>query len=221
MFKIMKVYELEKSLKMPAVTLNNWQDPVVEELASYDFKFLIDVAISQQKIFTLRDLIENKCEIEDAMHKHFADDNTKKFVQVISKIYTLSQEVSKYFDMQDYNDLVAFVHSADDTMQLFSLKKVFDKPATDKEWLEVICGELSSFNYTKLCDIALSGKGYFNRDDLICAGDEMKKALRERFVSERTMAFVEFLYLLFQRAKRIGNTPNEDFIFQIEEVMVV
>ena len=221
MFKIMKVYEMEKSLKIPAVQLNNWSDPIVEELASYDFKFLVDIAITQQKIFTLRDLVENKYEIEDAMHKRFSGDNTKKFVQVISKIYTLSQEVSKYFDMQDYNDLVAFVHSNDDTVQLYSLKKVFDKPATEKEWLEVICGELSAFEYHKLCDIALSTKGYFNRDDIIAAGEEMKKALRERFVSERTMAFVEFLYLLFQRAKRIGNTPNEDFIFQIEEVMVV
>jgi|GEM_PF-6834508 hypothetical protein len=221
MFKIMKVYELEKSLKMPPVHSNDWQDPIVEELASYDLKFLVDIAITQQKIFTLRDLIENKYEIEDAMHKRFSSENTKKFVQVIAKIYTLSQEVSKYFDMQDYNDLVAFVHTTDDTMQLYSLKKVFDKPATEKEWLEIICGELSAFGYSQLCGIALSRKGYFSREDLIAAGEEMKKALKERFVSERTMAFVEFLYLLYQRAKRIMGMPNEDFIFQIEEVMIV
>ncbi len=221
MFKIIKVYELEKVLKVPSIQRNDWSNSVVAELASHDFKFLIDIAVSRQKIFTLSDLLDNKYEIEDALHKQFKHDDTRKFVQVISKIYTLSQEISKYFDMKDYDDLVAFVHTDNKTLQLFSLKKIFDKPATQKEWIETICGELSAFDYTKICAITLSDQGFFDTHDIINAGDEIKKALRERFVSERTMKFVEFLYLLYQRAKRISRVPNEDFIFQIEEVKII
>ena len=84
-----------------------------------------------------------------------------------------------------------------------------------------ICGELSAFDYKNMCSIVLSDKGFFGTGDVIKAGDEIKKALKERFVSERTMKFVEFLYLLYQRAKRICNVPSEDFIFQIEEVKVI
>ena len=221
MFKIIKVYELEKVLKVPPISNNDWSNPVVCELASHDFKFMVDVAVSQRKIFTLNDLMENKYEIEDAIHKQFNLKTTRRFVQVISKIYTLSKEISKYFDMQDYNDLVAFVHTNNSTVQLFSLKKIYDKPATEKEWIETICGELSAFDYKRICSIALSDQGFFNTKDVIKAGEEIKKALRERFVSERTMKFVEFLYLLYQRAKRISQVPNEDFIFHIEEVKVV
>lgn len=221
MIKQLKVYEMEDKFIMPNINYDDWNNPVALELANNGFDFLSRFFLSNNTLYRISDLIENRQEIVDAYKVEFLNKDTKIFINSLLSIYSLSNQLIEFSDIEESEDLIIFSHSKinnENYLCLYILKKILNTILTEKEIIEVIAKELTSFNYNKIASFLLSEDSIFRFSDLIDARSELKHALRYKFLSEKTMQLVSFLNKLSYQ--NLNNKKDIIFIMDLLKVPV-
>ena len=215
MIKQLKVYELEDSLEMPNINYDDWNNPVAKELTDKGFDFLTRILLSKNSLYRVTDLIDNKPEIIEAYKKTFKNKETKLFISSILRLYSISNQLIEFSEIDDAEDIIVISHSHKNnksSLCLYILKKIMNTVLSDREVIEVIGKELTAFEYNKLASFVLSEDSLFSISDLENAKEEIKNALRYKFMSEKTMQFVSFLNKLNLNSKQ----TKKDMIFLMD-----
>ena len=116
----------------------------------------------------------------------------------IDRLLTIanSNELVEFTDVDAAEDLVVISHIVENkkhSLNLYILKKIMNVILTERDIIETVGKELTSFEYNKLANIALSEDNLFNSLTLDDAKEEISHALRHRFMSSKTMGFVNFI----------------------------
>ena len=219
----MKVYELEESLDLPNIDYENWENPVARELADNGLSFLSRILLSQGSIFRVADILENKEEIMTSYKTSFLNKETKEFASSVFDLFRISNTLIEFSNMEETEDLIVLSHikkKNKHTLSLYILKRIMNVVMTEKEVIEVIAKELSSFDYNNLANIAISEEKMFNLTSLALAKQEMEHALKHKLVSHKTMEFVKFLNNIYQ--KSITKKEEESkYIFLMDVVNIL
>jgi len=150
MFKQLKAYGLEESFPLPNLDYDDWSNEVVQEIAENNLPFINSLLIRKNKLLRISDLIDNKHEIIEAQKLKFKSRKTKECISSLLDLYRFSEELVEFSDLDASEDIVVISHiknNGKDLINFYILKKVMNIVMTDKEIIEVIGKELSSFGF--------------------------------------------------------------------------